>query len=377
MFAASIGSLPIVKLLFEPPYNANDALVASDGEIALRLAAAPGHHAIVQYLPSRRARGFLRWQTHHALTIARIEKAFKNIGTFIKFFVWDVPKYLVWSIPKQEVVLPLVRGCKWCWGRRKQFGAWCIRQVTDMPKRVARFGKWVWQGVKKVPAAATKAGKWAGNGLAKIPAAVEATGKWAWKFIMATLPKWIKDTAVDLWRIVKEMGKQLWRFGTETLPRGIKKVVVWFWELLTQRIPKAIFTALKWVWAGFTSLAKATWNIVVKLVSLVHTILQAVVNFLRNVKLVDIWNGFCDVLRAIFITCPVMLWSWVEKFSEASYRVMATLFGFFGEIVWWIFYGLKWLIFYVPGKVWVILQNTGSSLAKAWHEILVWISPKA
>ncbi|KDR79813.1 hypothetical protein GALMADRAFT_153574 [Galerina marginata CBS 339.88] len=377
MFAASIGSLPIVKLLFEPPYNANDALVAPDGEIALRLAAAAGHRAIVEYLPSRRAGGFLRWKTHHALAVGRMKKAFKKIYAFIKFFVWDVPEFFVWSIPKHVVVLPIVRSCKWCWGRRKQFGAWCKHQVTETPKRIARAGRWVWKEVKKVPAAVAKAGKWAGNGLKKVPAAIKATGKWVWKFITETLPKWIKDTVVGLWKIVKDIAKELWKFGTETLPRWIKNVVLWFWELLTQRIPRAIFTALKWVWAGFTSLAKATWNVIEKLMSLVHTLLQAVVNFLRNVKLVDIWNGFREVLRAIFITFPAMLWSWVEKFGEASYKIMESLFGLFGEIVWWIFYGLKWLIFYVPGKFWVILEGIGSSLAKASHEILVWISPKA
>lgn len=58
MLAASIGSLPLVKLLFKPPHSANDALVAPDGQIALRLAATAGHRAIVDYLPSRRAGGF-------------------------------------------------------------------------------------------------------------------------------------------------------------------------------------------------------------------------------------------------------------------------------------------------------------------------------
>jgi hypothetical protein len=58
MFASSIGSLPIVKLLFEAPYSAHDALVAPDGQIALRLASTTaGHRTIVEYLPARRVGG--------------------------------------------------------------------------------------------------------------------------------------------------------------------------------------------------------------------------------------------------------------------------------------------------------------------------------
>jgi predicted metal-binding membrane protein len=80
MLAASIGSLPIVKLLFEPPYSANDALVAPDGQIALRLAAENDHRAIVDYLPSRRAGGYLRFKTHHARSIERIKNALHQIA---------------------------------------------------------------------------------------------------------------------------------------------------------------------------------------------------------------------------------------------------------------------------------------------------------
>jgi hypothetical protein len=328
MFAASTGSLPIVKLLFEPPYSANDALVAPDGQIALRLASAAGHRTIVEYLPSRRAGGFLRWKTKNAPAIARMKAALRKIGSFIKFFVWHVPKFFVWSIPKHLVVLPVVRSCKWCWANRKKFGGWCKHQIIEMPKRVVRAGKWVWKGVKKIPKA------------------------------------------------IKETAKEVWKFGTQTLPRWIKKLALWFWDLITVRIPKAIVVVAKWIWAGISSLGKAARDVILKMVSLLHTILQAIVTFLRNVTLRDIWNGFCDILRAVFVTFPTTLWSWIRRFGVASFEVMIALFGWFGEMLWWIAVGLKWLVLYIPSKLGIVLQSLAGSIARGLSELMVWINPK-
>jgi len=347
MLAASIGSLPIVKLLFEPPYSANDALVAPDGQIALRLASAGGHRAIVEYLPSRRAGGFLRWRTHNAAAIARMKSALRKIGSFIKFFIWDLPKFFVWSIPKHGFVLPIVRLCKWCWANRKRFGCWCKHQITEMPKRVVRAGKWVGRGVKK------------------IPKVIKETGKAVWN-VAKKIPKAIKET-----------GKELWKFGTQTLPRWIKNIALWLWDVITVRIPKAIVVVAKWIWSGISSLGKAAWDAVRKVASFLNTILQAIVTFLRNVTLRDIWNGFCDLLRAIFVTFPRTLWSWMQKFGEVSYEIMRALLGWFGELLWWIAYIVKWLVLYIPSKLWIVLQSLGSSIARGWSELMVWFNPKS
>ncbi|KDR79819.1 hypothetical protein GALMADRAFT_265084 [Galerina marginata CBS 339.88] len=322
MFAASLGSLPIVKLLFEPPYSANDALVAPDGQIALRLASAAGHRLIVEYLPSRRVGGFLRWKTQNAPAIARMKGALRSIRTFIKFFVWYLPKFFVWDAPKHLVVLPVVKGCKWSWANRKKFGGWCKHQITETPKRFVRAAKRVWNGVKKVP-------------------------------------------------------KAIWKFGTQTVPRWVKKSAIWFRELITVRIPKAIVITAKWIWSGLSSLGKAIWGAILKGVSFLHTVLQAIVTFLRNVTMKDIWNGFCDLLRAIFITFPATLWSWIRRFGVASFEVMKTLFGWFGELLWWIVVGLEWLVFYIPAKLWIILQSLGGSIGRGWSEFVIWINPKA
>jgi len=316
MFAASIGSLPIVKLLFEAPYSANDALVAPDGQIALRLASAGGHRAIVEYLPSRRAGGFLRWKTKNALAIARMKTALRKIGVFIKFFVWHLPKGFVWDAPKYLIVLPVVRCCKWCWGNRKKFAPWCKHQITEMPKRVTRAGKWVWKGVKKIP----------------------------------------------------EAGKELWKFGTQTLPRWL---ALWFWDLINVSVIVA-----KWIWAGISSLSKAAWDVILKIASLLHTILEAIVTFFRNLTLRDIWNGFCDLLQAIFVTFPTTLWSWIEKFGVVSFKVLRALFDFIGVLLWLIAVGLIWLLYYIPSKLWIIVQSLGGSIARGLSELMIWINPR-
>ena len=340
MYAASIGSLPIVKLLFEPPYSANDALVAPDGQIALRLASTADHRTIVEYLPARRAGGFLRWKTQNAPAIARMKAAFRKIYYFLKFFVWHVPKFFVWSVPKHLIVLPVVRCSKWCWANRKKFGGWCKRQITEMPKRIVRVGKWVWKGIKKIPNV-------------------------------------IKETGKVLWKGIKETPKEIWKFGTQTLPRWIKKIALWIWNFITVDIPKAAVITAKWIWSGISSLGNAIWSVIGKILSLLHTILLAIATFLRNLSLRDIWNGFCDVLRAIFVTFPKTLWSWIQKFGEVSYKVMVALFGWFGELIWFIAEVLKWLVLYIPSKLWIVLQSLGGSIGRGLSEMMFWINPRS
>ncbi|KIM48653.1 hypothetical protein M413DRAFT_437838 [Hebeloma cylindrosporum] len=328
MLAASIGSLPIVKLLFEPPYSADDTLVAPDGQIALRLAADAGHRTIVEYLPSCRAGGYLRWKSHNAAALARTKTAIEYIVEFIKVFVWHLPKFVIWSIPKHVVVLPIVRGCKWCWANRKKFAGWCKHQITEMPKRVVRAGKAVWRGIKKIPKA------------------------------------------------IKVAGAEVWKFGTQTLPRWIKELVLWIWDMITVRIPKAIVHAAKWAWNEISSLGRAAWDAILRTVSFLHTILQAIVTLLRNLTLRDIWNGFCDVLRAIFVTLPKTLLSWIRRFGDASYEVLRVLFGCFGATLWDIGWMLQHVILFIPRQLWNILRSLAGSIARGWSELMVWINPK-
>jgi len=364
MVAAGLGSLPIVKLLFETPYSANDALVAPDGQIALRLASENGHRAIVDYLPSRRGGGYLRFKLHNVRSIQRIKNALHQIGQAFRFFLWHLPKFLVWDTPKHLVVLPVMRCWKWCWKNRQKFGLWCKHQITEMPKRIARFGKASWEVAKKVPEAVWRVAKKVPGGVwraaKKVPGAVwRATKKVhgvVWNAVKKT-PEAFRKLIKEISEAARVTGKALWRF-------------------LTVQIPNAIHIALKWTWEGISSLAQAIGNIFVRIASFLHTVFEAIITFLRNVTLSDIWNAFCDFLQAVFVTFPTTLWSWIQKFGGASFRILKTLLGSLGEFLWWIGYMLGYVAVYIPQRLGVILLTIGGSLAKAFSEIRVWINPK-
>jgi hypothetical protein len=302
-------------------YHCDDSLIAPDGQIALRLAAENGHREVVEYLPARRGGGFRRWQYHHQKAIQRTRMALEHIYHFFKFIIWSVPKHVIFK--------PLAKGCRWCWNNKQFFLPFCVRQIGQMPGRAKRFGKWVWKGVKAVPKAAA-------------------------------------DTV-----------KAVWKFGTTTLPRWLKKLALWFWSLFTTRIPRAIAIAAKWIWSGLSVMGRAVLDVILKAVSLLHTVFEAIITFFRNLTLKDIWNGFCNLLHTIFVAFPKMLWSWILEFSDTSFKIMKAVFGNLGEILWYIVYVLGWLAMYVPMKFWVVLQSLGGSFAKAWYEILVFVKPKA
>jgi hypothetical protein len=334
-FAASIGHLPMVKLFMEV-YHCDDSLIAPDGQIALRLAAENGHREVVDYLPARRGGGFRRWQHHHRKAIQRTKRALKKIYCVFKFFLWDIEKFFLWSVPKHVIFKPLTKGytlcrkgCEWCWKNKQFLLPFCARMIARVPSWAKKFGKWVWKGVKAVPKAAA-------------------------------------DT-----------GKALWKFGTTTLPRWLKKLVLWFWSLFTTRIPNAIAIVAKWIWSGFSATGRAVLDVILKAVSLLHTIFEAIITFFRNLTLKDIWNGFCNLLHTIFVAFPKTLWSWILEFSDTSFKIMKAVFGDLGEILWYIVYGVGWLAMYIPRKVWVVLQSLGGSFAKACYELMVLVRPKA
>jgi hypothetical protein len=317
-----------VKLFLET-YQCDDSLVAPDGQIALRLAAANGHREVVAYLPSRRGGGFLRWKTSHAVAIYRAKRALIGIYKFVRFFVWDVEKFFLWTVPKECIVKPLASGCVWCWRHRKRFGPWCKHQVQQVPKLVARFGKFVWKGVKAVPKAVT------------------------------------------------HVSKGIYKYLTKTLPKALRKIAIYLWSLLTQRIPHAIMIIAKWIWRSASEGAKWLLSVLLKVVSLVHTLLSAIITFFRALTLRDVWNGFVDLLQAIFVSFPQKLWAWIIAAGKMSFKVLKALFGWLGELVWYMGFAISWLVTYVPRKVWVVIQNIGGSVGKAFYEFAVWVNPKA
>ncbi|KFY90718.1 hypothetical protein V500_05007 [Pseudogymnoascus sp. VKM F-4518 (FW-2643)] len=319
--AASLGCLVLVKLLMEN-YQCDDSIVAPDGQIALRLAAENGHQEVVDYLPPRRLGGFQRWKHTHRKSLRRAAKAVSRIFDFLEFFGWTVPKFILWDIPKNTMVKPILKGCTWCWKNRKNFGPWCKQELLKLPGRAIRLGKGV------------------GRGLAKIPRAC-------------------------------------WEFGTKTLPGWIKKISIWLWKLVSERLPKALGILARWISSIITSSAKAAWNVILKIVSLLSTVVEAVISFLRRVTLIDVWNGFVEVLKAVFMTFPKIILSWIGTFGETSYKVLIALFGMVGGLLWCIVYALGWVIIYIPKQLWKIIKSFGESLMKASHELRVWLNPKA
>ncbi|KAL2072866.1 hypothetical protein VTL71DRAFT_12209 [Oculimacula yallundae] len=326
--AASEGHFILVKLFMEQ-YHCDDSLVAPDGQIALRLAAENGHREIVDYLPSRRNGGFKRWQFKNRKSLRRIKSLLANIGWFVKFFVWDIEKFFFWTVPEHVIIRPVVKCCKWCWKNRKGFGKWCKHQVTEAPGRIKR------------------AGIWAGKTIMKIPKGVVTASK------------------------------GLWKFGTETLPKWIKRFGAWLWRLLTEKLPKALKLLRDWFLTGITSVSKTMWKAVLKVVSFLSTILEAVISFFRALTLKDIWNGFVEVLKVMFITFPKVLWSWIDAFGETSYRMLKALFGSLGQLLWILGLGVLWVVTFLPRQLWKILLSMGESFGKAGYEVKVWLNPKA
>jgi hypothetical protein len=186
----------------------------------------------------------------------------------------------------------------------------------------------------------------------------------------------IKDVAEAIWKAAKKTPRVIWQ-AIKDVAEAVRNVGKALWNLLTVRIPNATRIALTWIWEGISSLARAIGDIFLRLVSFLHVVLEATVTFLRNVTLRDIWNAFCDFSRAIFVTIPTTLWSWIWNFGEASYRFMKALLGEVGELLWWIVTLMNYVVVYIPAKLGIILQSVGGSLAKAFAEVRVWISPKA
>ncbi|KFY26673.1 hypothetical protein V493_03944 [Pseudogymnoascus sp. VKM F-4281 (FW-2241)] len=319
--AAALGHLVLVKLMMET-YHCDDSIVAPDGQTALRLAAENNHQDVVDYLPSRRLGGFRRWKHTHRKSLRRATKAVWRIFDFLKFLGWSVPKFLLWDIPKNTIVKPISKGCAWCWKNRKDLGPWCKQELLKVPGRAARFGRGV------------------GRSLAKIPRAC-------------------------------------WEFGTKTLPRWVKKFLIWLWKLTSESLPEALSILARWISNIIISSTKAVWNTILKIISLLSTVVEAIISFLGRVTLTDVWNGFIEVAKAAFVTFPKIILSWMKDFGEISCKVLKALFGTVGVLLWCIAYGVGWVIIYIPKQLWKIVKSFGESLMKASHELRVWLNPKA
>ncbi|KAK4451519.1 ankyrin repeat domain-containing protein 50 [Podospora aff. communis PSN243] len=318
MVAAAQGRLPLVKLLKED-FGADDAVIAPDGQLALRLAADAGHREVVAYLPSRRGGEWRRWKAHHHVVVRRVKRAGWDLYRFGKFWVWDLPRFFLWSVPKHVLVKPLWKTGKYCWENKGRFGGWCKRQAKEMPGRVKRGAEKVWKGVKKAP------------------------GK-SWK-VMKKVPMAMEEMVKAMWKVIK-------------------------------RIPAAMKVVGMWILDSLMSVGKAVGNVFLRIVSAIHTALMAVLDFFRRTTLKDVWNGICDVFEAVFVKLPKAIWGGIKAAGDMALKVLEGMFGCIGWLIWMIFKGLLWTANFVPAQLWKMICAIGSSMAKGYHEMRVWFNPK-
>lgn len=309
--AAAKGLLSLVKFFMEE-CGADDAVVAPDGQIALRLAAAGGHREVVRYLPARRGGGWRRWKTEHAKLMNRARRAARGIVRFCVFLAWDIPKFLLYTVPKHAVVLPLKRNIKYAIEHRHLFGPWCKRQILAIPDRAKRGAR--------------------------------AVG-----------------------RVLRE------------IPEVIADVCKWFWTTLKEapgRIKKAAMAVGSWLAKAARRFGAAVGHVFAQIFSVLHTMLAAIVSFFRQITLKDVWNGFCRLMRAIFVGLPKAIWAGIKAIGQTSYDVLAALFGFVGKAIWWIIWLFWQAIQYVPVKIATIFMSFVRSIGTAFREVMVWFNPK-
>lgn len=350
MLACTLGHLPLVKLLKEN-YACSDSKIAPDGQICLRLASSNGHREVVAYLPSLRAGGFLRWKTAHQKSLRRISRAVNGIYEFFKFFLWSVPKFFLWSCPKHLVVLPVMKGCKYCWENKGRFKNCVVAEIRKIPERSARAARACGRGVAKIPKITKEVSKATWRGIKKIPSASVKAARWT------------KEAIVKI-------AKAIWEFLTVDVPRVSKAVGKWLFNLLFVRIPAATTIAAKWLYTGLTTILSSLLNILTRIASTIHT-------FFASLSFKDILNGVKATLEAIFVTFPKTVWKWLGMFGDVSWKVMKGLFGGVGMCLWCLVRGLIWVVEYVPRKIGEIMMAIGGSVGKGVHEVMVWISPKA
>jgi hypothetical protein len=318
MLASATGHLALVKLLLDS-FAADDSIIAPDGQLALRLAADAGHRDVVALLPARRGGAWRRWRVQHAVAVGRVMVAVGKVVWFVEVVGWRVPRFLLWDVPKNGVVLPAVKGARYCWENKRRFGGWCGRQARAFPGRVGRAGRGVWRGVKKVPGV--------------------------------------------VWRTMKE------------IPGVVGRLVKALWKLIT-RIPAVMKRVCVWIWESVKRLGKFAGHVFLRVVATLHTAVAAVLDYFRSIKLRDVWNGVCEVANAVFRGVPYVIWKIIESAGVLVAGIIILIFGGTGKLIVLLIKALWYVAKYVPEQLAEIIAGIWSSIAKGYHEVMVWINPK-
>ena len=86
--------------LFLDVLGAEDAWIAPNGQLALRLAAEGGHSEVVAHLPVRRGGGGRLGKAHNAIAVRRVREAARGIYWVAEVLFGRTPKFLGWTLPE-------------------------------------------------------------------------------------------------------------------------------------------------------------------------------------------------------------------------------------------------------------------------------------
>ncbi|BEI89330.1 uncharacterized protein CcaverHIS019_0206920 [Cutaneotrichosporon cavernicola] len=383
MLCAEGGHLAMLRLLMDA--EADDSVIAPDGQIALRLASAAGHRNLVDALPSRRGGEWRRWKHHSEKAVHHAKMTGYGIYIFVKFFAWSLPKFFIWDLPKplakaigrslmdtgqalgrlgvkigrEMIRLPhhlKVAGEHLLVGLKRLPDA-LVRAGTALAALLKKLSLAVWQMIKATPhwvgkqvKAAAKAGRWCGRKIAAAPGAMWRTSK--------AFAKWTKRRAKDMAAFMLDIGRWLWR--------------------CIRAIPSALVIVGNWLKTSTTAIGRALTSLLAQPIALLHTAAMAVISLIsraRNVTFRDLLNAFTALISAI-IDLPRQIWGALRALHKVALEVVEKVFGGVGVIVYWIVWLIVQAAIFVPRKLGVILLVAGSSIKKGAHEVAVLINPK-
>ncbi|KAF8421206.1 hypothetical protein EV426DRAFT_219094 [Tirmania nivea] len=377
MIAAEKGYLPIVKLLFNPPCNADHTLCAPDGQIALRLAAENGHREIVDFLPSLRKGGFRRVKYAHATSVYRIKQTTEVARLVAMCLVWHIPKALLYKFPK--------------WIAKIAFRI--VRHVVT--KSVPKAAKATWRGMVKsgryvrddLPGAISRKIKGSGRAIKKlvtvaIPKAAKATGNFFWNFTI-----WIPKAIKQLCKFTRNLLMWCIRFPPECA-RILYAIVLTIWELIKLigwLIKKLVIdwfpTFCEAVAKGLKAFATGSWDILLRglraIASLVHTIFESIISLFRRASLRDIWSAFVQVFKWVFVEVPVGIGKVLKAVYRDVVKGVEKIFGWWGKVMVFLWEALVYVVLYFPEKLGAAFVEYFKVLVRAGKEVFVWFNPKS
>ncbi|CAM1505817.1 Fc.00g114540.m01.CDS01 [Cosmosporella sp. VM-42] len=286
-YAAQRGNLALVRALMED-YGANDALIAPDGAMALRLAAVNGHREIVDYLPMRRGGAWLRWKTAHDKEMKAMRRALSSIKRFIEMFAWVIPKWLLYEVPRNMA--------RKAWKRRHLFGGWCKRQITEFPRRAKKAAKKVWHGIKEIPRVIKELCQEFWKCLKAVPGAFKLVALW--------IGRGLKSVGTAIFDVVKRFFSFL---------HTALSAIASFFKGITL---KDVLDAFSYVLQGiFLETPKAIWSFIAGFGKLSYKVAKATLGIIGQA----VWC-ICVCILSLIIYIPKKLWRCLEAIGRTSLR---------------------------------------------------------